>query len=1028
MSPSTDAAFDFAHELSRGTTLLEASAGTGKTYALAAVALKLLLEVGLAVDELLLVTFTRAATAELRGRVRARLAAAARALAGQRPPREDDLRAIWTDDAAERALRLGRARSALEGFDTLSIATIHGFCQRVLARYAFASGADLGLELEPDRGELVERTSADLLVAELTTADEEFAHYLSIECGLEATSLRALGKAALADVDLPLDPPAGSLDGFRAAARARFEDLQRSLQGEGRRQVEELLSQAFAEGWLCDTGQDFNEELCRTALGELAEWLATTDPEAAWFAFLPANATLLDPGSLADQRPEGAPPLEHPFFEAFAGFLDARARCCGAVRAQWAARYRRVGSLDARRRRVQGYHDLLLGLCRRLEATADPVAREALVRAVGGQFRAALVDEFQDTDRYQWRIVSSLFGSPDHYLFLVGDPKQSIYRFRGADLHVYLRAQEESASRASLATNHRSDPAYLEAIEPLFRGEAPFGSPDVPFVPVRAHHPDPESRLLLPSSPSPDLPLAPLNLRFVDAKHTGGTPWLALKQSKAVRCVCSLVADDVVRLLTSGLRIAPRNGGSTAPSAPICPRDVAVLVRTNWQARLVLQALRRARVPGVLLAAESVFQTEAASELLLWLEALNAPRSDGAARRCAVTRAFGWNAEGLVALQRETPQGLAAWRAWLEALARSREAWRRHGLAHAFRVLARETFLHRRLLSQPEGERLVTDLFHAVELLDAHAVREGCGLRGLIEFLRLERTRSAGDLATDQRRLRLDRDDAAVRVLTAHVAKGLEFPIVFAPFLWYVPGGAKTKVLPPLVGPRDPEVCDPLHKVLDVFPPGSISERRAREAWDGEEGFNEERRLFYVALTRARHAAYVYAGNFEGLRGSPLGCALEGDEAPPEPFSADDPSVSWPEGFDPEKAAALSEKDRGGALEGASAFVRWQALVEATNADKSPRMSLTRAPLPERKTWAPAAPGTSEDGEAAVRRFERTEFQRGWRRASFSSLKGEEHARFLEPEPEGRETELEEGIPADASEAASSSGDEAEAQ
>jgi exodeoxyribonuclease V beta subunit len=614
-------------------------------------------------------------------------------------------------------------------------------------------------------------------------------------------------------------------------------------------------------------------------------------------------------------------------------FTVARARRAIAMRAR--------ETFEARKRRAAGltYNDLIT----RLRAALEGPGGEQIAARLRRRFRVALIDEFQDTDPDQWEIVHRVFGGPDATLVLVGDPKQAVYAFRGADVYAYLAAARSAAARRELDTNWRSDQGLIEAYDALF-ANARLGHPEIVYRRVRAADPNVAPRLL----DAPDA--APLRLRVVrrDLAAVGTTTkgYAQLNPSRA-HVLADLVG-EVVALLRSPAHIETRHqdGTPAGPAEPVAPSDLAVLVRDGFQARNVKAALDAAGVPAVVSGAGSVFAAEPARHWLRLLEALERPNIASRARSVALTPFLGWTAEQVADAGDDE----------LDAVHRRLHRWaavlRTKGVAAlAETIMAREG-VPARMLAGPDGERDLTDLRHTAELLHAAAIAGRLGTTALATWLRRRIADAGRDTDSDERMRRLQSDAAAVQVLTIHSSKGLEFPIVFLPYLWECRNYRDTAEP---VAFHDAARQDA--RTLDVALEGTdylIHRDRHRIEERGE-----ELRLAYVALTRARHQAVVWwAGTWQG-RDSVLD-RLAFERAP-------DGTVPYQGGKPPSDATALA---RFGEIAGQAPG---RVAVEAPG-----------SPAPAR--WhARAQPVT--DLEAA--RLERGIDLR-WRRTSFSALSASE--------------------------------------
>lgn len=703
--------FDPTAPLPTGRVALEASAGTGKTYTIAALVARYVVENDVPISGFLVVTFTKSAAAELRDRIRGRLTELEHRLTsivvGRTPGPSDDpfLSALDRRDPATAQRWLARVETALAEFDTATIGTIHSYAQALLAEQGLAAFTDPDAELAED----LERPLADA-VADVITA-----HMLSGGSEVSAATVTTAARLMLQKPRVRLFPGPAELT---------------ELSHESRRDLEETA--------------------------EVIE---------------------------------------------------------GVVH--------RVRS-NRRRNSVLGFDDLLIEAER---LVADPVLGPPAVEAVRSRIRVALIDEFQDTDAVQWGMLRRLFDAPGCTLITVGDPKQSIYRFRGADINSYLDSLT-GAARYTLGTNFRSDPLFLRAADALFDGFT-FGDERIAF-----HRVEP--------SPAPPAPLQRTEVvaSGVEVRYAGDSGKSA--ESDRSSMAADLV-DQIVELLSAGSLPDPAGG-----RRPVRPGDIAVLVRTYTYAAPVERLLRRANVPVVTSSVGSVYLTEAASQLLTLLRAVAGPASRRRVRAAAVGWFFGLDWSTVDSYRSaDSPFDLAALQmklsAWADVLATS-------GVSAFFDRVWHDGGLVEKLLMGSTGERNLTDLDHLRELLESGGqVRN---IHGLIEQLERSMTESSDDGDAEAAERRTDSDDDAVQLMSIHRSKGLEFPIVFVL-------GVHTK---PTV--RAPYAIDvPGHeRVVDFASkkamggPSKWSERaEAAEA-------GELRRLVYVAVTRAVHLCVLYCG------------------------------------------------------------------------------------------------------------------------------------------------------------------------
>ncbi len=835
-----------------GRNLVEASAGTGKTYTIAALFTRLVAEAGLGVDEILVVTFTEAATAELRARVRARLHEAADVLDGG-PAGGDPflagLRERLGPGARDAAVRL---RAGVRCFDQAAIATIHGFCLRALRESAFESGAPFAAEVVADRVALVEEVVADYWRRFAYGASETFVRYL-FERGVGPASLT---RFALDHCRVPLpevrpDVPPPDVAAAENRVREAFDDLRRRWKAGGGEAADLVLEHPGLNRNRYRPGR------VSAVLGEMDRFVAGGDPLA------PVDGLdLLTPERLADGTKKGMTPPSHPVFDACGRLRDAvadlRERYDAAVVAVEAELLAHVArEVPARRaaRDERSFDELLTDLW----AALDGPGGARLAAALRARYRAALVDEFQDTDPVQYRIFQKVFAEADEpRLFLVGDPKQAIYGFRGADLFAYLGAARAVDRRFTLDRNWRSSQALLDGVEAVFAaGPAPFVIDDIGFVRVSAGRPAGKTPLTVAGEPDP----APLKVWWVPSPD--GRP---VSKAAAEKLLTAAVGQEVVSLLLAG-----RDGEVLVDGRPLGPGDVAVLVRTNHQARQVAAALNGRGVPAVIHSAESLFDAREAREMHRILAAVAEPADEGRVRAALATEILGFTGRRLhdaAADERE-------WGEWLDRFDRYRRLWSDRGFAAAAHALLADNGVRARLMAHRDGERRVTNVLHCVEVLQRAAVEHKLGPEGLVAWLGRQISDRPED---DEYQLRLETDDLAVQVLTVHRSKGLEYPVVLCPFAWE---GLRDRKKDEREPARFHHPADPGRVVLDL---GS------GRFWEAvslarREDLAERIRLSYVALTRARQRCYVAWGRVKGADTSPLAYLLHAPDvarrAPP---------------------------------------------------------------------------------------------------------------------------------------------------
>ncbi|MBS9403566.1 exodeoxyribonuclease V subunit beta [Halomonas sp. TRM85114] len=855
-----------------GSRLIEASAGTGKTFTIALLYVRLVLgarsdsdeaafERPLTPPEILVVTFTNAATQELRERIRTRLVEAAGVFLQPAEGAEgDSLLLQLRDDYPEASWPAcaRRLQLAAEWMDEAAVSTIHSWCYRMLREHAFDSGSLFSLNLENDQTEL-----------ELEVVRDYWRSFYY-----------PLGDDALADVvrhwDSPealhqavrdLMPECAALDKHapppgETVARAQQETARRlaELKAPWAKWVDEceaLFEDAAKQKAF--KGQSFNAKSRANWLGALREWCQI---DATWPGLTPAAWKRLTPQGMAEIWLKGEPP-DHPALAALERLQDELHALpdphadllTHAV--HWC---RERLDREQERRAEMGPNELLTQLDRALAGANC----EALGAQIRRQFPVALVDEFQDTDPVQYRIFDCVYRIRENRrecgVFLIGDPKQAIYAFRGADIYTYLRARRDTEGRhVTLGTNFRSSSEMVDAVNRCFAhaeahppGAFLFKEPDesnpVPFVGVDAK--GRKDTLIVDGRPQPAMTLWQL-----DAPE--GSKEQPLSKTAYHGVMAERCASYMVELLEQGQR---GRAGFIADDAfkALKPSDMAVLVNGLGEAKAIRQALARRGVKSVYLSdKDKVFASPMASQLEAWLHACAEPDDARKLHTALAMPALGLDIATLSALNEDE----LAWEGRVMQFRDYHRLWQTQGVLPLVRRLINDFGIATRLLEggpASEGERWLTDLLHLGELLQ-HASQELDGEHALIRFLAESIAHPEGQ--GDTHRLRLESDADLVQVITIHKSKGLEYPLVFLPFI---------------CGHRPTRKDDSPLRWHDAKGRLRISLKADDErlAIVDRERLGEDLRKLYVALTRARHAAWLGMALLKGLEGSAIGQLL----------------------------------------------------------------------------------------------------------------------------------------------------------
>ena len=802
-------------------SLVEASAGTGKTFSITQLVLRLLLDRkgdgSWRVDgigSILVVTFTNAATAELTTRVRALLREAVDVFSGvvtERTPKREFLFALFEQhgDAV-----LPRLRGALASLDQLSIHTIHGWCRRVLEENALESGTPFGAQFLEEDAQLTQRMAQDWW--RRTMYEDEQLAMLAVHDDWKYDAFLKDLKTwqRLPGVRLAPDEPL-------PAARAALE-----------RAIRE-----FARLWDATVARDFLDSLewrrnaplasdaererivnAGTALagGDLRTGLRFIRSCTTSAIRHEKTGIKLRPKPLFDAVPE------QPFVRGCDMVAAALGSITQALRVSCLLDVHQRVDAEKRRRHLLGFDDML----RRLKAALERGGPDGvLARAIRARHDAALIDEFQDTDPFQFPVFTTAFaGRP---LFLIGDPKQAIFGFRGADVFAYLEAAKRAEHRYSLASNWRSTPRMIGAVNALFEFKPdPFLNRDIAFSPAT-----PATARRDPLANDGHGALHWWLLPPTEGRNGAPAP---LGKGKASERERDALVREVVRLLTV----------PTAKGTPLEPAQIAVLVRSGREGIAAQAALRAAGVPCIVAGLDDILKSRELYELESVLRAVLAPSDARGVRAAMATDMWGKSGHDIHALS--LPEREGEWQALVEQLVEWRELWLRFGFMRATQAMLGELGVVERLLAHEDGERRVTNLRHVVELLHGASTEERLSPEGLL--LWVSSTRMTGAEKAERTELRLETDADAVQIVTIHRSKGLEFDVVFCPGLWGTIRAAADE--PVLVHEKDGST---------VFDHGS-PERLARGRLALAEQLAEELRLVYVALTRARLRCYLSWG------------------------------------------------------------------------------------------------------------------------------------------------------------------------
>jgi len=805
-------------DLLKGVNLIQASAGTGKTYSIALLFLRLILELGLSAIQILAVTFTNAATEEMKDRIRRFLYDAQAFLEDKDVENNDIVKIIeMSRQKHDSNVLICRIEEALLVFDEAAIFTIHGFCTRILHENAFETRVMFQTELTPDDKELVLETVEDFYREKLYSIPVELGDYLKLK-KITIKDLAVLGRTRINSPLIRLEPAGVKVDMSEITkAMAGVVDLYnktRTVWIDFQDKIWDILknSKAISKG-----------KYKETQIQNLAKYFVNTR-----FSFnLPDRFFYYTRLGIEEHATGKADPPKHEFFELcdrlkqeidrIEPLMD---RVILGLKLDLFHTVARKLQLKKLQSNVRSYDDLLLAVYRTL--TSDKESRDTLVKALQNRYKAVLIDEFQDTDPIQYEIFKILFGEGSTLLFFIGDPKQAIYSFRGADVFAYMKAAGNISleNRYTMKTSYRAEPRLVEAVNRLFSIRAnPFLFEEIDMSLVKAAEKNEQWVLTEGGNRKP-----PLIIWFGEDKDSSKSQPM-MSGEKAGRILVEAVALEMLRLLDPENQI--RIGENL-----VKPGDMAVLVRTHKEAEQVQKTLRHYGIPAVIFRSDNVFNSREAQEMEALLHAIVTPADGRAIRAALLTGILGGNIRELDTLAGDDID----WESWLERFDGFHQDWTQKGFLQMFRRLMVDNDVREHLLGYPDGERRLTNVLHLTELLHSAAVETDQTMSGVLTFLS-ERIHGK-DSKIEEYELRLESDANAVQIVTVHRSKGLEYPVVFCPFLWSHSELRDT----------DRVVIHDVKKnaVLHLSPEDDALNRAKKEA------LAENVRMMYVAVTRAK--------------------------------------------------------------------------------------------------------------------------------------------------------------------------------
>ena len=824
-------------------SLIEASAGTGKTYPIGSLYLRLLLKAGennfsrpLNVEEILVVTFTEMATEELKKKIRERITDAIDKLTAFAETQDKSsfkndefLTALSQDLDIFEAIH--RLKLVEQNMDLAAIYTIHGFCRRMLMQYAFHSGIHFNLELIKDQSDLLVRFANEFWREHFYPLPFEMADFIANELGSPDYVLSLLesdlGKNLIVDLENQQALSISITEFLHQYLGEYFKDIKalKDFWLESAGKISELITEELNKDYAKGEPKSLSRRSYNTS--RLAKWIEQVNAWANDSRDYVLNETLMSyftQSALGEKGEEGASPFIAPIFAE----LEERASALMSpdlLRRVILYHYRQglqQKLLDYKlNHQEKSFDDLLRLFC---EALQGPQGNE-LAEMIRFQYPFAMIDEFQDTDSQQYAIFSKIYrDNPEKNtgFIMIGDPKQAIYRFRGADIFTYLKASDEAQSRFELTKNYRSEKNLVDGVNALFDfPQSPFIYQNINFTAVDSR--DDHLRFYLNGKAEPAY-------RFYLTESDKVN-----KTEMAKICAISI---------QHWLKSAAENQAvfqNKDTCKTLQPANIAVLVKNRYEAADVIQELQKLGIASVYLSDQSsVFDSHVAVELLRILKAcLNV--AERPILNAIATALFGLNAADIHQIQ----QNEADWQRWADSFAQYQQTWQRQGILVMLHQILLEQGISERLLSQATGERDLTDFLHVAEILQQAATLHESEAALLSWF-----EKQIQGEGRQEAQIRLESERQLVKIVSIHKSKGLEYDLVWLPFL--------------AVPSKIPTAGD-----MNVY----YSKERDETLWDMEnrnlnalyeETFAEELRLLYVALTRAKYQmAFALPAQFD---------------------------------------------------------------------------------------------------------------------------------------------------------------------
>ncbi|MCJ7772204.1 MAG: UvrD-helicase domain-containing protein, partial [Desulfobacterales bacterium] len=817
--------FDLINSPLAGVNLIEASAGTGKTHTISFLLLRLILQKKLTIDRILVVTFTQAATQELKDRVFNMLLMTRDAILSGKSddPLIDKLICQRKKDHQD----IENIQNAISDFDKASIFTIHGFCSRILHDNAFETANRFDEELVQDPFLFLQEVTDDFWRKNIYQSPIELVSYIYKRLQGPEYFLGLLDRINALEIEIiPSieNPKIHSLEPYRT----KLKEL-KGIWSESREDILVLLADESLKGNIYGSlnyDQKISDNSARCLkIRYLAEEMdLLLDKKSAEFPLF-KNYQFFTASKIKQSVKKDRIPPSHSFFDV----CDDIDKMASHLENEFEERLLylkgylfKYADTELNKRKsntnIRFFNDLILKVRSALRRSAE--SDHLFINEIRKKYKAALVDEFQDTDSVQYEIFSKLFSSNENILFMIGDPKQAIYSFRGADVFTYMDAARNTDTRYTLTDNWRSSKNLITAVNTFFSNiNYPFIFKDIPFN---------QGRSARNKTPDHQTDIAPVKIWFIRSET--GKP---LNKSDAEKITAKVVSNEIISLISSKKNKCKEQ---------FKEGDIAVLVRTNRQAMIIKNHLSQININSILFSTGDIFESHEAYEMERLLAAFYEPGNDRKMKSALCTDMMGVHAEMFDSQEEELKKLEDTYKRFKNY----KRMWDERGFSHMFNHFLTNEAVKKRLLSYPDGERRVTNILHLTEILQEESVSNKRMMASLLKWLSEQRNPKIP--RKDENQLHLESDKRAVNIVTMHKSKGLEYPVVFCPFTWE--GMMK----------QDDDILfhNDKHKLMfDLRGNESGSHLTIAQ----KEKLAENLRLFYVALTRAKKACYLAWGD-----------------------------------------------------------------------------------------------------------------------------------------------------------------------